>query len=361
MRARIAERVPAGETSVAARPQISEGVPVPGGRAPAGARLRRAAPPVAALAAAAILPPLLLDGVWNFTFTLALIMGLEGLSIVLVTGFVGQLSLMPATFVGVGAFASAALATRLDTPFWGAVPLAAMLTVPVALVIGAVSLRLKGLYLAIMTLVFADVGQEFLFKQQWFSGHGNTTDAPRPALAGIDFASDKSYYVLVLLIVAAFIFGVWNLSRSRTARACFAVRDNESAAQAMGVNIAKYKLLAFALHGFIAGFAGALFAHWQQSVSAGGQRPTFGLEASLTIVFLTILGGVRSIWGPFAGAAIWVILVQRLLAGSPNGQSIAFSVFGLLVLLTMMYRPAGLVGWLGDAARALRRRAGRVA
>jgi branched-chain amino acid transport system permease protein len=313
--------------------------------------------PLGGFAAAAILPPLLLDGVWNFTLALALIYGLMGLSVVVVTGYVGQLSLMPATFVGVGAFASAGLVTRAATPFWWAAPLGALITVPVALVIGMVALRLKGLYLAIMTLVFADVVEQFLFRQEWFTGAGGSSDAPRPHLFHwIDFGSDKSYYVLVLVVASAFLLFTWNFSRSRSARACFAVRDNESTAQAMGINIAKYKLLAFALHGFIAGSAGVLFAFWAAHVSAGGQRPAFGLEISLTIVFLTILGGVRSIWGPFIGGAIWVILTKKLLSGSPNGQSIAFSIFGILVLLTMLYRPSGMVGWARDGWRALRRR-----
>jgi branched-chain amino acid transport system permease protein len=205
--------------------------------------------------------------------------------------------------------------------------------------------------------VFADVAEQFLFRQDWFTGQGGSTPAPRPHLYHlVDFQSDKSYYVLVVIIVSVFLLFMWNFSRSRSARACFAVRDNENGASAMGINVAKYKLMAFALHGFIAGTAGALYAHWAQNVSAGGQRPAFGLEVSLAIVFLTILGGVRSIWGPFIGGAIWVILTKRVLAGSPNGQSIAFSIFGVLVLATMLYRPAGLVGIGRDAWRALRRR-----
>jgi branched-chain amino acid transport system permease protein len=285
-----------------------------------------------------------LDGVWNLTLAYALINGLMGLSIVVLTGYVGQVSLMPATFVGVGAFASADLMARLDTPFGMAIVLAAFATIPVALAIGMVSLRLKGLYLAIMTLVFADVAEQFLFKQTWFAGEGGQVDAPRPEFAGIDFGSDKSYYVLVALVCAVVVVLVWNFSRSRTARACFAVRDNEPGAQAMGINVAKYKLMAFALSGLIAGLAGALYAHWGGTVSAGGQRPQFGLETSLVILFFTILGGVRSIAGPFIGGAIWVVLVQRLLAGSPDGRNIALSIFGVLVMLTMLYRPQGLAG-----------------
>jgi branched-chain amino acid transport system permease protein len=317
----------------------------------------RVALPLGGFLAAAILPPLFLDGVWNFTLALSLIYGLMGLSIVVVTGYVGQLSLMPATFVGVGAFAAAGLVVRAATPFWWAAPLAAIVTVPVALVIGVVALRLKGLYLAIMTLVFADVAEQFLFQQDWFTGQGGSSPAPRPHLFHwVDFGSDKSYYVLVVVVCSAFLLLMWNFSRSRAARAMFAVRDNENGAQAMGINVAKYKLMAFALHGFIAGSAGALYAFWAQNVSAGGERPAFGLEVSLAIVFLTILGGVRSIWGPFIGGTIWVVLTKRLLAGSPNGQSIAFAVFGVLVLATMLYRPSGLAGLGRDTWRALRRK-----
>jgi ABC-type branched-subunit amino acid transport system permease subunit len=338
-------------------PALVEGSPP--ATAPAGVRRSRLVLPVAGFAAVAGLPPLLLDGVWNFTLTLALIYGLMGLSVVVVTGFVGQVSLMPATFVGVGAFASAGLVTRAATPFWGAALLAALVTVPVALVIGMVALRLRGLYLAIMTLVFADVVEQVLFHQTWFTGEGGSTAAPRPHLFGwVDFRSDKSYYVLVVCVVAAFLVLVSNFSRSRAARACYAVRDNETHASALGINVARYKLLAFSLHGFIAGTAGALFAFWAQNVSAGGQRPAFGLEASLSVLFLTILGGVRSIWGPFVGGTVWVVLTKRLLAGSPIGQSVAFAVFGVLVVVTMLYRPGGLAVWSQDALRAVRRRLG---
>lgn len=333
---------------------------------PAGPRLgRRVFPPrraygVLALAAAGMaLPPLILDSTWNAVLALALIYSLMGLSVVVLTGFVGQLSLMPATFVGIGAYTSGRLVTGLDTPFWGAAPLAAAIVVPFALVIGMIALRLKGLYLAIMTLVFANVVEDFLFTQRWFVGRTRVVDAPRPHLGGIDFTSDKSYYILVYGLVAIFLLLAYNLSRSRTARACYAIRDNEDAAQAWGINVAKYKLLAFALSGLIAGFAGALYGHWLEAVSTGGQRPLFGLEFSLTIVFFTIVGGVRSIWGPVVGGTIWVVLVKRLLAGSPDGVNIAISIFGTVVLLTMLYRPAGMVAWAGDAARRLRSRRAR--
>ncbi len=304
-------------------------------------------------AVALFFPLIFLDQTWNATLSLALIYSLMGLSVVVLTGFVGQLSLMPATFVGIGAYASGRLVTNLDTPFWGAAPLAAALVVPAALLIGMIALRLKGLYLAIMTLVFANVVEEFLFTQKWFVGKERVVDAPRPHLGGVSFASDKTYYILVFSVVALALLLVHNLSRSRTARACYAVRDNEDAAQAWGINVAKYKLLAFALSGVIAGFAGALYGHWLESVPSGGQRPLFGLEFSLTIVFFTIVGGVRSIWGPVIGGTVWVVLVRRLLAGSPNGVNIAISVFGAVVLFTMLYRPAGLVAWGGDLLRRL--------
>ena len=315
---------------------------------------------VAVLAAAGVtLPPLLLDSTWNATLSLALIYSLMGLSVVVLTGWVGQLSLMPATFVGIGAYTSGRLVTSLATPFWGAAPLAAALVVPIALVIGMIALRLKGLYLAIMTLVFANVVEQFLFTQEWFVGKEHVVEAPRPHLGSIDFGSDKSYYVLVYVLVGLFLILAYNLARSRTARACYAIRDNESAAQAWGINVAKYKLLAFSTSGFIAGFAGALYGHWLESVSTGGQRPLFGLEFSLIIVFFTIVGGVRSIWGPVIGGTIWIVLVQRLLAGSPNGVNIAISIFGAVVLLTMLYRPAGLAAWIGDARRRLRPRSAK--
>jgi branched-chain amino acid transport system permease protein len=322
------------------------------------AREHRGRLPVAARVATLVilgLAPLAMSNVWADTFSLALIYALMGLSVVVLTGFVGQLSLMPATFVGVGAFCSAALVTRLDTPFWFALPLAALAAVPVSLAIGAIALRLPGLYLAIMTLVFADVIEQGLFKQTWFTGPGGGTEAPRPHLSALSFEGDKAYYLLVLGLTAVVLAGVWNISRSRTGRACFAVRDNPSAAQAWGINVAKYKLLAFALSGFIAGFAGGLSGHWSGTVSAGGQRSAFGLENSLIILFFTIVGGVRSIWGPVIGGVLWVTFVNRLLAGSPNGTNVALSIFGAVSLATMLWRPSGLIS-LGEDIRRLARR-----
>ncbi|MGH2785874.1 MAG: branched-chain amino acid ABC transporter permease [Actinomycetota bacterium] len=335
---------------------VSESDPSPPSSRPAPGRSRRTVLTVVAIGAAAALPPVLLDGTWNAVLSLALIYSLMGLSVVVLTGFVGQLSLMPASFVGLGAYLSGRLVTGMDTPFWGAAPLAAILVVPAALVIGMVALRLKGLYLAIMTLVFANVIDEFVFRQEWLIGAERVVDAPRPTLGGIDFSSDKAYYLLVFGLVGLVMYGVRNLARSRTARACYAVRDNEDAAQAWGINVAKYKLLAFALSGLIAGFAGALYGHWLETVPTGGQRPLFGLEFSLTIVFFTIVGGVRSIWGPVIGGTAWIVLVRRLLAGSPNGVNIAISLFGIVVLLTMLYRPQGLVAWVGDLRDRLRER-----
>jgi branched-chain amino acid transport system permease protein len=325
--------------------------PVPAPPVPAPRGLPKFALPLLALAFLAVVPPLVFDQVWNSTFSLAMIYGLWGLSVVVLTGFVGQFSLMPATFVGIGAFSSAALVSRLDTPFWWSILIAAVIAVPAAMVIGVIALRLKGLYLAIMTLVFANVIEEFLFKQEWFVGPGGLAQAPKPA----HFVTDKTYYLLVLIVTAVLLALVWNFSRSRPARACFAVRDNETAAQAWGINVAKYKLMAFAMHGFIAGLAGALYAHWLEAFTAGGQRPEFGLERSLVIVFFTILGGIRSIWGPMLGGFIWVVLVQRLLSGNPNGINITLAVFGALVLATMMYRPQGLVSVIRDRVRKLAR------
>jgi branched-chain amino acid transport system permease protein len=348
-----------------ARSPVVEQAPSPEASASAPPPPKTRRPPrliagVTLLAVAGVaLPPLLLDSTWNATLSRALIYSLMGLSVVVLTGWVGQLSLMPATFVGIGAFTSGRLVTSLATPFWWAAPLAAALVVPFALVIGMIALRLKGLYLAIMTLVFANVVEQFLFTQEWFVGKEHVVEAPRPHLGGIDFASDKNYYVLVYVLVGLFLILAYNLARSRTARACYAIRDNESAAQAWGINVAKYKLLAFSTSGFIAGFAGALYGHWLERVSTGGQRPQFGLEFSLIIVFFTIVGGVRSIWGPVIGGTIWIVLVQRLLAGSPNGVNIAISIFGTVVLLTMLYRPAGLAAWIGDARRKLRPRAAK--
>src|SRR5919109_3252611 len=142
--------------------------PVPAPPAPAPRGLPKITVPLLALAVLAVVPPLTFDDVWTSTFALAMIYGLWGLSVVVLTGFVGQFSLMPATFVGIGAFSSAALVSRLDTPFWWAVLIAGAIAVPAAMLIGVIALRLKGLYLAIMTLVFANVIEEFLFKQEWF-------------------------------------------------------------------------------------------------------------------------------------------------------------------------------------------------
>jgi branched-subunit amino acid ABC-type transport system permease component len=279
---------------------------------------------------------LVLSDFWAYVATNTLIFGLLGLSLVVLTGWSGQVSLMPGTFAGVGACLAWLLDTQLGYPFALAVPLAALGTIPVCALVGYAALRLRPLYLAIGTVAMAGLFEETLFRQEWFANGGRAMSVSRPDVIGGDHA-----YALVVVVLAGALFAATAaLGRSRTGRALRMVRDNDQAATAGGANPVKYRLLAFALSAAYAGMAGALLAYLLGSFST----PAFSfLVLSLSAFGLATVGGIRSPIGAAVGAFAFVYLTE-VFRGRGTVSDWTSVLVGVGIIAVLAFSPDGLVG-----------------
>jgi ABC-type branched-subunit amino acid transport system ATPase component/ABC-type branched-subunit amino acid transport system permease subunit len=283
-----------------------------------------------------------------FVWSSIIVIAIVGLSLSLLTGWAGQLSLGQFAFVGLGAMSMATLTQGNEIPligrgftlnWWLALAIVVVLGVLTAVVIGLPALRMKGLFLAVATLAFAVASSNWLLLQDVFT-NGSTASQPvrAPSLGPIDFAeSRRSYYWLCLISLAVLAAMVAQIRRTGVGRRIIAVRENEDAAAASTVPSATTKLTAFAISGGIAAFAGALFITLQSSIQPS---VTFGPEQSIRIVAIVIIGGLGSVAGPILGA-LWVQGIPALWGATPPDVVVLLtSSIGLLLLL--MYFPGGL-------------------
>jgi branched-chain amino acid transport system permease protein len=272
----------------------------------------------------------------------ALIYAILGLSIVVVTGYAGLISLMPYSFTGIGAIVMALAVASWGWPYWLAIPLAAVATVPISILVGISSVRLKGLYLAIATLTFSNALGETFFKWDAVTGGGAGWVVERPVVAGIDFGNDLPFYLVCVVEVFVLLWMVEGLRTSRMGRAMLAVKDNELEAQALGINVYKTKLAAFVLSGLIAGFGGALLALLLQTVTPSAFQSPLAEATSILLVTLVAIGGMNRAIGALLGAAALVIQQQVF-----QGAEFFFAFFGIyaaaVLIAFLMFRPGGIV------------------
>ena len=232
--------------------------------------------------------------------TEAVLFGIVGLSLNILLGYAGQISLGHQAFVGIGAFTSAYVVVDLQLSFWFALLIASSVGALQAGLLGAVSLRLTGLYFALVTLAYGAFTEQTLLGFTEITGGEGGKAAPRPA----GFDSEVSYYLLCLGFLALVLFMDWRLTRSKAGRALAALRENPRVAASYGINVKAYILLAFAMSGAIAGLAGALLAHHDE-VIVGSK---FGFQLALLFVLMTVVGGLRSRSGVVIGAAFFALL-----------------------------------------------------
>jgi len=261
---------------------------------------------------------------------------LVALGLNLLTGFAGQVSLGHAAFFAIGAYTAAALAERWQWPSALCVLAAAFFTGVVGYLLGLPCLRLSGLYLAMATLGFTFIVQEMLLQLAVIT-HGSEGMRVKPAaVLGFTFDSDYRKYYLLLGVTVVMLLFARNLVRGRTGRAFLAIRENERAAEAMGVHLAQYKTIAFAISALYTGLAGALSAFL-----VGFLDPQeFSFFLSIQFITIIILGGLASLLGSLLGAAFLVILPE-LLAGLDVWQAL---VYGLIMVVTIIFMPFGLSG-----------------
>jgi len=264
-------------------------------------------------------------------------------SVVLLTGWVGQISLAQASFVGVGAFGTALVARHLGVGFPISLVLAGLLAAGVAAALGVVALRVRGLYLAVATLIFAWMVDEYLFVVPWFAGTGGTATV-RTSPIGVedgfpffDFTDRRTFYFVILAMAAAVIFGLMNLRDSKTGRAFAAIRGSEAAAAALGIDVRRTKLFAFAAAGLVAGVGGNLTVVHQVTVVPN----QFSLTASLMFLAIAVVGGLNSLGGAVTAAAVFAGLNELFFRVPSLGSYLQLTSALLLAAILLLY-PGGL-------------------
>jgi sulfate-transporting ATPase len=277
-------------------------------------------------------------------------------SIVMLTGWVGQISLSQAAFVGISAFGSALFTRHLGIGFPFSLILGASLSAAASAGLGVIALRVRGLYLAVATLIFAWMADEYLFVVPWFAGKGGSvTVTGHPAgLKGafpfFDLTERKTFYFIVIASATSVLFGLLNLRDSKTGRAFFAVRGSEAAAASLGVDVTRYKLLAFATAGFVAGIGGSLILAHQATIVP----EQFSLKASLLFLAIAVVGGLRSLSGTVAASVVFAALSELFFRVPALGEYLQL-VSALLLAVILLVYPGGLAAIPKDLKRLWRR------
>jgi branched-chain amino acid transport system permease protein len=316
-----------------------------------------AAPIVAAIAGLLLLGPL-----WRGAIMTTVIGVVLALSFVVLTGFAGQTSLAQMAVAGIAGFALSKLAMEYGVPFPIAPILAALIATVCGMLIGLPALRLRGINLAIVTLAGGVAVSEFVFKNPRYVGDVSTGGAkvPNPDLFGWDLGlvlgskSSRPVFGIFLVVVAsALAIAVTNLRRSTTGRRLLAIRSNERAAAAVGISVARVKMLAFALSSFLAGCAGCLIAYRFGAVSS----MSFGMFASLTAVAVAYLGGITSVSGAVTAGIVATSGVAFFGMSQVLGPSGPWGAFigGVLLIIVAIRYPEGIAGALRSRAEARRR------
>ncbi|MDA0635053.1 branched-chain amino acid ABC transporter permease [Nonomuraea sp. MCN248] len=302
-----------------------------------------------ALLAAAVYAPFQLVPFHVFQLTMVLVYAVALLGLNLLVGHAGQISLGHGAFFAVGAYGAAIMMFHGDVPYLVTLPVAAAVAFALGLVLGVPAMRLRGLYLALVTLAIAIFLVPLLKRFEEVTGGSMGLSLAKPAPpAWSGLAEDQWLYFLALAVaVAAFLLAA-GLMRSRVGRALHAVRDNEIAAEVMGVRLSFYKTLAFAWSAMFAGAAGCVYTWVIGFVSPD----SFPVTLSITLLAGIVVGGLGSPSGPVLGA-LFVMFVPGL-AQDVNDAAPGV-IFGLLIIAVMYVAPTGLAGLAGRAANSLKK------
>jgi branched-chain amino acid transport system permease protein len=304
---------------------------------------------IGALAAIALLTlPLWLASAYHLHVTImAGIFTILALSLNLLLGYTGQLSLGHAAFFGIGAYTSALLALKLGWPFWLGLPSAAALAGLAGWAIGRLALKVRGAYFVLVTISFAGVIS--LVSVNWMeltNGPLGLPGVPAPELAGLSIRTKSAYYYLVLAAAAGSYLLCHRLVHSRLGRAFLALRENESLAESVGVDPTRTLVVAAVVSAAMAGVAGSLYAHYVRFVSP----EVFLFSYTVTMVIMVVAGGKGTLAGPVVGALLFTILPEALREVMAwQWQMLAY---GVLLVLLVFFLPRGIVAHVGRGLAA---------
>lgn len=306
---------------------------------------------VAALAVAIVFPVFVTVNYFIHLAILAMIFMIVAQGTNVIQGYTGYVSIAQGAFMGIGAYASALLSMRAGFPVWLSMLVAPLITAVAAAIAGYPSLRVKGHYFAIVTLAMNMV--VFIVLVNWTSltkGEPGLPSIPSPEAINlgfmeIAFEKRRAYYYLALAALVLVMWIVAAVVRSRVGRVLLAIRQNELFAEAAGIACWKYKLFAFIFSASLAGFAGAIYAHYM-----GFINPTpFSADQSLNAILAVILGGSGTLTGPLVGGALTVILPEALRVA----EIYRLIAYGLLLILVVIFLPRGLVPAVVDGFRSI--------
>ena len=299
-----------------------------------------------ALVAGACLLPAVADGYVISQFTFIAMYSIATVGLMLLTGYTGQVSMGHAAFFGIGAYTSAIL-TNQGVPFLLALPAAGLLAGAVGIFIGLPALRLSGLYLAIATMGFGFIVEEVMVRWEGLTNGNMGMMLDPPSLFGFSFHTTTRFYYLALAILILVILAARNILRSPTGRAMIAIRDSETAAQAMGISMARFKTTAFAVRAFFTGMAGSLYAHKLTFINP----ESFTILVSIEFLAMIIIGGLGSIHGAVFGAAFIIMLPQIIIAAKDylphylaEQTGLEPALYGIMIVLFILFEPMGLYG-----------------
>ena len=308
---------------------------------------------LAVLLLAACALPLLVSDYRVFQFNLVLVYAIALMGLNLLTGYNGQISLGHGAFYAIGAYCAAILMDKYGVPYWATLPAAAAVCLVVGFLFGLPALRLEGLSLALATFALG-VSLPSLLKyhhlEKWTGGvQGIVITKPDPPF-GLPINADQWLYYFTLLVALVMFVLAWNLLRGRVGRALVAIRDNHIAAEAMGVNNAIYKSLAFGVSAMYTGVAGALGAIAVQYVAPD----SFGIFLSITFLIGIVIGGLASISGAIYGA-LFIQFVPNL--ADEISKAAPWAIFGIFLIGFVYLMPMGIAGAVRMALARLARKA----
>ena len=268
----------------------------------------------------------------------------------ILVGYCGQLSIGHMGFMAVGAYTSAILSGKVGLPFPVAFICSGLMAGAIGLVFGIPSVRIKGFYLAITSIAAQFIILWVINHWTGLTGGFGGITAPYASIGGLVFDTEGKQFYLIMIVAGICVFLAKNIARTKLGRAFIAIRDNDLAAEVMGVNLFYYKMLAFFIGCFMAGIAGSLMAHWTGSISTDN----FSFMNSILYVGMIIIGGLGTSLGPILGVSVIQLLqvgvtkmtpaLQNTFPAIPSGfaTGIAPMVFGLVIILFLIFEPRGL-------------------
>lgn len=301
------------------------------------------------LAIVMLVAPLLLGEFYIGELGAVFIFAIAGVGLMLLVGYTGLISLGHAAFLGIGAYVNAVLLSH-DVPFLITLPAAGLFTAVCGAAIGRPTLRMSGLYLAIATLAFGSIVGTVFQKWTAVTGGFDGFAVPTPTIFGVAIEGATGIYYVSFVVLVFVLFVAANLLRSPGGRAMVAIRDSEVSAQSMGIHLARYKTMAFAISAGMTGLAGALFAHYVRYLAPDA----FDVLLSVQFVTIVFVGGLGSLRGAILGA-MFVRLLPQFIAvvrddlpfGIGRLPGLEPSLFGLVLVLVILFQPGGLNGmWL---------------